>query len=445
MQFFQELGALVERRWRDRNYRETDFPEIAAEALAETNPNQRVDPWEVIRWLHTTDQLPSQQDILGNFGNPPITLYCGPRFYIDIYFWLDGTTTIHEHCFAGAFLVLLGSSIHSRYSFRQTEEVNAHFAIGQIDFEGLELLKEGDIKRIIPGREYIHSLFHLDRPSATLTVRTYQSPSYLPQYNYHRPHFAIDPFYKEPSMTKKVQSISLLLGMKHPEADALIGDLISNSDFETAFAVLDLAFHSLVDDPVDAIFNLSTGKERFDQLLEKARRRHGGLADLLIPVFEEAERQSYLVTKRRQITGSEHRFFLALLLNVPDRSMVLDAVKQRFPEREPVDTVIEWMDQLSTTKVLGSSEKNVLGIDGIDDDYLCVFQCLLEGRSLEQTRRALAKEYAGAPPPDLGEKVAELSRSIRQSILFKSIFADQTAGHRGAASRQSSRPRSKKK
>src|ERR1044071_2399310 len=173
MQFFYELGSLIEQRWRGKNYTEDSFPEIAAGALAELNPSQQVDAWEIIRWVHTESQLPSQQDIDGKFGTPPITLYAGPRFYIDVYFWIDSTTSIHQHSFAGAFQVLLGSSLHSHYSFKDEQKINAHFSIGQLALNNVRLLEKDDIQRIYAGQRYIHSLFHLDRPSATITVRTY--------------------------------------------------------------------------------------------------------------------------------------------------------------------------------------------------------------------------------------------------------------------------------
>src|SRR2546426_3345089 len=173
MKVFNELGELVETNWRKRDYLEDEFPEIAAHALAEIDlAKAGVSPWEIIRWLHAEPQLTRQQDIEGSFGNPPITLYNGPRFYIDIYFWLDGTTDIHQHGFAGAFQVLTGSSLHSRYSFREEQAINEHFLLGQVSLRDVELLRAGDIRTIIPGKEHIHSLFHLDRPPCTITVRT---------------------------------------------------------------------------------------------------------------------------------------------------------------------------------------------------------------------------------------------------------------------------------
>ena len=418
MQFFQDLGSLVEQRWREQSYNEEVFPEVAAAALAEMTPGKQVSPWDVIRWLNTTSQLPEQRDVQGRFGNPPITLYDGPRFYIDIYYWLDGTTSIHQHAFCGAFQVLKGSSILSQYRFEETRRINAHFLAGEVILDSVELLEEGDIRQIFPGKQYVHSLFHLDRPSVSIIIRTNQSPSGLPQYNYLKPSFAVDPFFTNQTMIKRVQSVSLLLSMKHPDADEIIGDLLSYSDFHTAFSVLDVAFNMLPNDRLERAFGLSTGKERFEALFEIARRRHGELADLILPVFEEVRRQQNLIQRRSQITSNEHRFFLALLLNVSDRTKLLDLVRHRFPERNPVNTITNWVDELANTKVAGSSEPNVLGISNYDEDYLFVFQCLLEGLTLEETRAAFEEEFAVKDGDASANKAEELCDTVRNSILL---------------------------
>jgi len=428
MEFFQQLGALVERRWRDDNYAEAAFPGVAAEALAETNPNQRVSPWDIIRWVNNATELPEQQDVEGRFGDPPITLYVGPRFYIDVYYWLDGTTSTHQHGFCGALQVLLGSSIHSQYRFEEQQRINAHFSTGRIALQNVNLLTEGSIQKILPGSQYIHSLFHLDRPSATITIRTRFSPEGAPQFAYHKPYFAIDPFYRSAAMIKKVQSASLLLSMKHPDADEIIGEALASSDFHTALAITEVAFNQLNNDQVERSFGLSTGRQRFDSYLEIVRRRHGELADLIMPVIEESQRQNYIARRRQQITGNEHRFFLALLMNVPDKARILELVESRFPESDPIETVTEWVDELANTRVAGSSESNVLGIADLDESFLFVFQCMLEGRALDQITSTL-----GGDPSDEGsgtsiEKLKEQYEAIRDSMLFRSIFSDSQAG-----------------
>ncbi|ETX03093.1 MAG: hypothetical protein ETSY2_34155 [Candidatus Entotheonella gemina] len=423
MEFFQELGTLVEQRWRAQHYCEEHFPELAAEILTEWSPHQHVDPWEVIHWINTTPHIPTQPDLGGRFGDPPITVYAGPRFHIDMYFWLDGSTNIHQHAFCGAFQVHRGSSIHSRYRFHEDRRVSAHFSTGQLTLEQVELLQEGEIRQIWPGRQSIHSLFHLDRPSVSTIIRTYQTPNAVPQYNYQKPYFAVDTFFQDPLVAKKIQSAILLLKMPHPEVDTLIGDMIVNSDFHTVFALLELAFNYAAPNQIEQQLGVQTGQERFDYFLQQARRQHGELVDLIQPVLEENQRVYNILIRRGQITSNEHRFFLALLLNVPERQRMLDLVRQRFPDQDPVDTVTEWLEELADTQLIGSSEPNVLGIQDLDDDYLFAVRCLLEGQTPEQIHEAFVREYSEAYIADLDRSVEDLVQSIQQSLLFKAIFS----------------------
>lgn len=423
MKFFAELGALIEQRWREQNYNAELFPTIAEQALSERPPHQNVDAWDTIRWLFATTEIPSQQDVPGKFGDPPITLYAGPRFHIDVYFWLDGTTSIHQHAFCGAFHVLAGASIHSQYSFHPQQVINEHCAVGEIRLEKVELLEQGQTKQILPGKAYIHSLFHLDRPSVTVCVRTYHTSSGSPQYNFVKPHFAMDPFFHEPLSIKLTQSAALLLRMKHPQAIEMLDDLLTRADFQTTFSLLDLAKGHLGGKQLENEFGLATGEEQFQRLLETARRRHGPLVDLIPDVFKESRRQNSLIYRRGQITTPEHRFFLALLLNVPDRNRVLEMVAQRFPESAPIDTVTEWMEELALTKVWGSSEPNVLGIKEFDDDYLFAFRCLLEGQTLAEAKALCATELADDFTDDIAEKLASLYQSIPSSDLFSALFS----------------------
>ena len=417
MEEFQKLGALVESRWKDQNYNEQLFPDIAAQALVESDLPARVDPWEIIRWVHTTPALPEQHDVEGRFGNPPVTLFSGLRFYIDIYYWLDGTTTIHQHAFTGAFQVLLGSSIHSSYTFREDKVISEHFSVGELTLNSVQLLKQQDVRTIKAGRQFIHSLFHLDRPSATITIRTAGMPSAAVQYDYRKPYFALNPFFRNASMAKKQQTVGLLLGMKHKDADAMIGDLVCASDFHTAYFVLAETFHHLKSNPMEALFGLSTGQDRFNAILERCRSVHGEITERILPVLEEQERQRDIIQRRASITGDEHRFFLALLLNVPSREKILQLVKQRLPEQDPVETILDWVEELSQTKVLGSQESNVLGIEGFDEGYMFVLECLLEGLSKEEIRNKIKTVSPDEYAQDLEGRLGLVIDSFRESIL----------------------------
>jgi hypothetical protein len=424
MKQFQELGEVIENRWKAENYSEQLFPEVAAQALAEADLPARVDPWEIIRWVHSATTLPEQKDVQGLFGNPPVTLFSGARFFIDVYYWLDGTTSIHQHSFTGAFQVLLGSSIHSRYSFREDRIINEHFSVGELKLEEVQLLKLKDIRTIRAGRNFIHSLFHLDRPSATITIRTEHTPSAALQYDYRKPHFASNPFFKNPVMTKKLQTIGLLLGMKHKDADAMIADLVCSSDFHTAYFVLAQTFQQIQSNEMDALFGLSTGKDRFMAILERCKNVHGELTDLVLPVLEEEERQMSIIQRRGTITQDAHRFFLALLLNVPSREKILELVKQRYPNQEPVETVLDWVEELGRTRVLGSKETNALGLAEFDDSYVFVLECLLEGLSQEEINQKAKAQYPANDAAELIGRIPQLIDTLRKSMLFKSLLTN---------------------
>lgn len=428
MQPFAELGALVEGRWRDQNYDEHLFPQLAAAALAESDLTARVDPWEIIRWVHNTPQLPRQQDRKGNFGNPPITLFSGARFYIDVYYWLDGTTSIHQHAFSGAFQVLLGSSVHSHYRFEVEREINPHFLLGRMQLQDVSLLTKGNIRTICAGPQFIHSLFHLERPSATITVRSNHAPHAAIQYSYLKPSVAFDPFYEEDSLDKKTQTISLLLSMKHPEADRFVTDLLDDADFQTTFAVLNTAFRFLGNNELEGLFQLSKSADRFRLMLEHARTKHGEIVDLLPAVFDEEQRQSDITKRRGMIEGEDHRFFLALLLNVPDRATVLELIEQKYPSADPVELAVGWINELAKIRIFGSPEPNVLAIKDFSEDYLFIVRGLLQGLTDDEINSQAATNPAMT---GLQESVAGVASQIRRSPLFKLIFSQESEAARG--------------
>src|SRR5262249_34932932 len=189
--------------------------------------------------------------------------------------------------------------------------------------------------------------------------------------------------------------------------------------------VLKTAAHHLKDRGLESMFHLDTNSRRFNDLLDRARNAHGELVDLIPPVLDEENRQNNLISRRVQITGEDHRFFLALLLNVSSRTHVLELVRKRVPHRDPIETITDWVEELSSIKVFGSNEQNVLGIDNLDEDYLVVLGSMLEGFSVGQMSMAVH----AADSIDLASetKVAKISESIRHSMLFKSILLDWPA------------------
>jgi hypothetical protein len=422
MELFQTLGSEIERLWLAKNYDETLFPEIAAQSLKDARLHEKVSAWDVIDWTLEQTNLPLQQDVYGKFADPPITIYNSPRFHIDVYFWLEGTTAIHQHAFCGAFQVLHGSSLHSWYEFERGESVNTFTEIGEINLKLAELLAVGDVQPIWAGKQYIHGLFHLEQPSATIVVRTHKSPMFLPQFSYHKPFLAIDPFFEDAATLKKLQAITALIRSKHPETDKFIARLLEASDFQTSFVILSNVRNFLQTNQVEQMFNLGEKQNRFEALLEIVKNKHGERANIFPKVFAHHRKVDEIVRRRSYITEPEHRFFLALLMNVEGREKIFALIKQKFPDDEPLDKVLDWTMDLAQTRVLGANVSNALGIDDFGDLDLFVLESLLKDMTNEDAEKLLQTEYNMEITGDARENLNKKREQIRQSAIFESLL-----------------------
>ena len=422
MELFQTLGAQVEQLWRDKNYDETVFPAIASDALEAANLPRKVSAWEVVEWTLRQTILPEQRDLAGSFGDPPITLYNSPRFHIDVYFWLEGTTSIHQHGFCGAFQVMHGSSLHSHYEFKPTHRVNVFTEIGAMNLKTVEYLTVGKIRKILAGRQYIHGLFHLDQPSATIVVRTHRSPLALPQYNYHKPSLAIDPFFEEANTTKKLQCLTALIRSQHPDTDRHIAEWLEEADFQTSFVILSNVRGYLQGNQIDQMFNAGATQNRFGTFLEIVNRRHGALAEVLPKVFAHQSKVGEIVKRRGYVTDSEQRFFLALLMNVEGRERILSLIKERFPDGDPIEKILDLTFDLANTRVLGVNTPNALGIADFGNLDLFILENILKGKSDEEMGAALKTEYPAEDLESLRQSLTEKTERIRQSIIFEPLL-----------------------
>ena len=427
MELFNKVGKELEEAWRAKDYDEAIFPVMAAEALKNANLPSQVTPWEVIEWTLAQSELPRQKDVPGRFGEPPITLFVAPRFHIDVYFWFEGTTSIHQHGFCGAFQVLEGSSIHSWYEFERGDAVNSFCELGEMSLKLCELLEVGAVQEIRPGRQYIHSLFHLDHPSVTIVARTDKSPLFLPQYDYQKPSLAVDPFYEQESLIKKLQSVTALFRAQHPEADRLVSDLLDTADFHTTFLVLRTARSMLGANQLDQLFNLSTPKDRFAKLLQLASDRHGTRGETLLNVFKRMDRLDEIVRRRSFVTNSEHRFFLALLLNVDGKENIFSLVKQRYADDDPVEKILDWVLELSETRVMAANSSNALGIENFGPFDLFVLENLLRDRGLDEMKTAIKNDYPADQAEALVAAIPGKVEELYKAIIFQPLFDDSRA------------------
>jgi hypothetical protein len=422
MELFKDFGQKIEKIWRDKNYDEELFPSIAAAALKEANLPKKVSAWDVIEWAMGEIYLPPQRDLPGKFGDPPITIYISPRFHIDVYYWLEGTTSIHQHGFCGAFQVLHGSSIHSWYDFEVREKLNIFTEVGDIKLKICELLNVGDVQEILAGKQYIHGLFHLDQPSATIVVRTHLSPLHHPQYSYRKPFLAIDPFFEEPNTIKKMQCLSMLVRAKHPDLDRYISEWLEIADFHTTYHILGAAKSFYQHNQFDKIFHLETAQSRYEKIFEIVKKRHGKLADIFPPIFEQDEMVNTIVQQRSFVPDPEHRFFLALLMNVDGKERIFSLIKSRFPESEPLDKILDWTYDLANTRVFGTNLPNALGVADFDDFDSFVLENILQEKSIEEMTDELKNQYGADNFEQFAENLSAKIEKLRTASIFQPFW-----------------------
>ena len=99
-------------------------------------------------------------------------------------------------------------------------------------------------------------------------------------------------------------------------------------------------------------------------------------------------------------------------------------MKQRYPDQDPVETILDWVEELGRTRVLGSKETNALGMPEFDDSHVFVLECLLQGLSADQIQEKAVAQY---PPQQAEELIAQLpalSESLKTTTLFKTLLAD---------------------
>jgi hypothetical protein len=384
MEIFEILGRDIDAAWRDVNYDEEDFRHIALEALAGARVHECVDIDTIATWLIAMDGVPMQY--ASDFGQPAIRVFAAHKFYIEILFWLESTTAIHQHAFSGAFGVLAGSSIHTQYEFTLRERLCQELLLGSLQYTSAQYLRAGDTRQISAGDAYIHSLFHLDYPSISVVVRTSSERRYSPQYRYQAPGIAVDHVYTPQPFSTQLRLLESLIKVDRRLYLKHAAHIVGTFDLWTAFQVA-MTAQLRIKDSDEAV-----------ELLRCLRVRHADLGDVVERAAFETTRDLDIVARRAHIKDSEHRFFLALLLNAPDRQSLFDLVKQRFPDRDPHASVMRWVRELASDPASGFITLGAGAIDLLDvaagggtlDDALSRYPM---SRRSEQSTEAVEKAW----------------------------------------------------
>lgn len=403
MKYFKQLGDKVLSNYFKTNFDHKSFPGLAVSAFNQI-PDEGPTCTEVLEWVQTTNNIPNQEDLKATFGEPPITVYWHPRFYISVLFWSTGTTAIHQHGFSGAFKVLEGSSVHTSYSFAESHRINSNLHIGDVRFRSSRVLKIGDVHPIIGGDSFIHSLFHLDEPSATIVIRTQGDPGSEPQLTYYPPHlgFRSEDQHSIDAVAERRLQILDLISKVNPKAHLETAvRILQNSDSNIGIRVLRHMIFAEIASP------------ELDQLVNIARDRHGSWFDLVVPSLQEAFRAAHVLEARTSIRDPDQRYLLALLASYLGREEILLHVGNRFPNADPISRILELVTKMS-------------GVDNIgiefDELNLDIFRLLVQGTPEGDLLNRLEEKYDGASIKEQEDKLAIHIEKIENSFIFSPLL-----------------------
>lgn len=232
---FERLGDAIASAFRGEGFSEFAFPEVATSVLRRSALHDVLDFDDLATWLIGAERLPEQHDIQASFGNPPVTVYAHPRFYVQVLFWSQGETTMHYHSFTGAYTVLHGSSIEVSASFSPEEVISAHLKLGSLAIQDLRHLAVGDVRpiRYAPA----HIVYHVERPTISLVVRTHGEATGQPQFACYWPGVAWNTFYFNPVTARKIQLLRMLQEVDKRRFAAALAAVCSTADLQEVWSV----------------------------------------------------------------------------------------------------------------------------------------------------------------------------------------------------------------
>jgi hypothetical protein len=116
--------------------------------------------------------------------------------------------------------------------------------------------------------------------------------------------------------------------------------MIATLDFERGFFILQNSMGHLR--------NLGTWEETWETFAAK----HGELAKPVLPTLLEIIRRDALVALRASIDDPDHRFLLALLLNLETRDAILAMIARRY-QGDPLENLFQWALELTVSTEAG--------------------------------------------------------------------------------------------
>jgi hypothetical protein len=228
----RKLADDIEKGWNRAGRATEAFQGVAREALEALGRPPRIGLEEVLSTLARCEVLPTQAAAAsGTWGDPPVTVYNGEDFLIDVYFFVEPTLSIHSHSFTGAFTPLVGRCAHTTFRLEEASREGTGFLFGALSPLRPEILSPGDVRGIPLGLDLIHNVAHLSEPTVSLVTRTAADRSDVGLYAFFLPGLGMrSSDYLDEGAGKKVGLIKLMHRIRDPRMAERVGVMLDHAE-----------------------------------------------------------------------------------------------------------------------------------------------------------------------------------------------------------------------
>ena len=223
----------------------------------------------------------------------------------------------------------------------------------------------------------------------TLVVRTHADGSR--ELEYKPPGVALDGSARD-DRTVKLLQLMALLPPSSETTRARLCTALAACDAYTGVLIVLHARRFLARDTFAAAFR--TFRARFPELAERV----GDAADAETNRFA-------IMAARDRVTDPDHRFFLAVMMNLPGRAAILSAIAQRRPDQDPLEQFLGWLRACARRELLGFR---------IDESLVRLLGLLLQGATAETLSRTL-----GVPAPEISRAIQTFKQIPVLAPLFR--------------------------
>lgn len=338
------IGEEIERRWAGRDYRRQLFHHIAADCLREAAYQQHFDEDEIIAWVNRAGtSLPLQLDPRSRFGQPPLTVWGTDRFVLDLYFWVDTETSIHDHSFSGAFTNLTGDSLNCTYRFEPDARHGEGLLTGTLALDCADYVTAGDVRPIVAGAKFIHRVWHLGSPTITLVARTIKRQPRLRQYSYYSEGLAVQYRSRPPiEFQRRREFMGYLFRRRHPRRIALAEETLGRAHGWQHFILLSDLVTFYLKDTDDA--------HELDGLIERLPTKSRLWLDKGLAVMRAAHPLRSVYWHR--LSRTEHRLLIALLATYTERQSIVEWLARHGYEGDWRELIAVWLSEMDADKAL---------------------------------------------------------------------------------------------